>query len=212
MLYVPRSYKKPQAIRKSTKIGRTASPVFCPSFFQLADVVFTFINRSITYSFLVRITQTQVLLRALYTALGKVETKSWGLLPVGCLSLAQQTSGMSTLPTPGHQVQELGDLNLKVSEAYCPHAYSYAFDDNNSTFFCMNTNYHVLSQQNYYVSSVTLAFGFRKWWNRDSPPKYHTFFSDQIIKESHAIFKFYYPCFSIFSGLKITRGGFVVIL
>ena len=106
-----------------------------------ADVVFTFINRSISYSFLVRFTQTQVLLRALYTALGKVETKSWGLLPVGCLSLAQQTSGMSTLPTPGHQVQELGDLNLKVFEAYCPHAYSYAFDDNNSTFFCMNTNF-----------------------------------------------------------------------
>ena len=129
---------------------------------------------------------------------------------MGCLSLAQQTSGMSTLPTPGHQVQELGDLNLKVFEAYCPHAYSYAFDDNNSTFFCMNTNYHVLSQQNYYVSSVTLAFGFRKLLDRDLPLKISQFFLiHQIIKEPHAMFNFNYPCFSIFSGLKITRGGFV---
>jgi len=36
------------------------------------------------------------------------------------------------------------DYPHQVFEAHCPQAYSYAYDDNTSTFFCRNTNYDVI--------------------------------------------------------------------
>ena len=51
-------------------------------------------------------------------------------------------------PLSVYQVQELWDPIFKkywqVFEAHCPQAYSYAYDDNTSTFFCRNTNYDVI--------------------------------------------------------------------
>merc|ERR1712002_1372626 len=36
------------------------------------------------------------------------------------------------------------DYPHQVYEAHCPQAYSYAYDDNTSTFFCRNTNYDII--------------------------------------------------------------------
>jgi len=36
------------------------------------------------------------------------------------------------------------DYPHQIFEAHCPQAYSYAYDDNTSTFFCRNTNYDII--------------------------------------------------------------------